>query len=137
MKLKRITSLVLVLSALFAVLQSWQQKKPHVFLVGDSISIHYGPYLKKYTAEFAQLQQKELETIQGKEFPRNGGDSRRVLNYLTYKLNEPGFKPDYLLLNCGLHDIGRDTITRELQVPLAEYEVNLEKIFKLVSDKKK
>lgn len=114
---------------------AWQVEKPHVFLLGDSISIHYGPYLKSYVEDFAELEQKKIETLGGREFSRNGGDSKRVLEYLTYKLKEKDFQPDYLLLNCGLHDVGRDTVTGDLQVPLVDYRQNLEKIVKLIQAK--
>lgn len=127
--------LCLVVATLFITASAWQVKKPHVFLLGDSISIHYGPYLKSYVEDFAELEQKKIETLSGREFSRNGGDSKRVLEYITYKLKEKDFQPDYLLLNCGLHDIGRDTITGELQVPLAEYRQNLNNIVKLLQAK--
>lgn len=125
-----------ILAVILAGSIAWVAPRPKIFLLGDSISIHYGPDLKKFLDGIADLEQKKSETIQGKEFSRNGGDSRRVLAYLTAKIKEPDFNPDYLLLNCGLHDIGRDTLTKELQVPLDEYRKNLESIVELVQKKK-
>lgn len=109
---------------------------PEIFLMGDSISIHYGPYLIKDLAGVAAIDQKKIETLQGREFSRNGGDSKRVLDYLTAKITQPGFNPDYIILNCGLHDIGRDTVTKQLQVSPDEYKTNLRKIFSTIQEKK-
>jgi lysophospholipase L1-like esterase len=110
--------------------------KPGMFVLGDSISIHYGPHLAKFLYGTVEMEQKQAETINGKKFSRNGGDSRRVLAYLSEKLEQPGFKPDYMLLNCGLHDIGYDSITHKLKVPADEYRHNLEKIFTMIRKKK-
>lgn len=134
MNLKRYIAILFLLPVWLMLSAGLQQPKPHVFLLGDSISIHYGPYLKKEAADFAEVELKKIETANGKEFPRNGGDSRRVLDYITHKLKD-GFKPDYLLFNCGLHDINRDTASNELQVPLDEYIKNLEKTIELVKQK--
>lgn len=125
-----------ILTAIITCLMSWAKPRPTVFLMGDSISIHYGPYLIKYLEGTLDIDQKKIETLQGKEFSRNGGDSRRVLAYLTAKLQQPGFKPDYLLLNCGLHDVGHDSITQQLQVPPDEYRKNLRSIFTLIQKNK-
>lgn len=124
-----------VLTCLLIGLVWGKQTLPGIFLMGDSISIHYGPYLIKDLAGVATVDQKKIETLQGKEFSRNGGDSKRVLAYLTAKLAQPGFHPDYLILNCGLHDIGRDTVTHQLQVAPEEYRANLRKIFSLIQEK--
>ena len=125
----------LVLTAVWLASVSWTVRKPTVFLLGDSISIHYGPYLKTFVSDFAVLEQKQTETLSGREFTRNGGDSKRVLDYISFKLRENNFQPDFLLFNCGLHDIGRDTNTNELQVALTAYQDNLERIISLVRDR--
>ncbi len=124
-----------VFACLLFALAWGKQTLPTIFLMGDSISIHYGPYLIKDLAAVATIDQKKIETLQGKEFSRNGGDSKRVLAYLTAKLLQPGFHPDYLILNCGLHDVGRDTVTHQLQVTPEEYRSNLNKIFTLIQEK--
>ncbi|HEX8834101.1 MAG TPA: SGNH/GDSL hydrolase family protein [Abditibacteriaceae bacterium] len=108
---------------------------PHIFVVGDSISMAYGPYLQRYTAgRFAYA--RKGDKIGDIELPHaehdaNGGDSRTVLSYLR-ALHEAGFRTDYLLLNCGLHDIKREPGTNALQVPPEEYLDNLKAIFPLV-----
>lgn len=128
------TTWSVMLCLLFALVLK-KDPLPGIFLMGDSISIHYGPYLIKDLAGVTVVDQKKIETLQGKEFSRNGGDSKRVLAYLTAKLAQPGFHPDYIILNCGLHDVGRDTVTRQLQVPADEYKANLEKIFSMIREK--
>jgi len=62
----------------------------------------------------------------------NGGDSGMVLEYLTAAFAAPNFRPDLLLLNCGLHDIKRPVGSGEIQVPLERYRENLEAITGLV-----
>ncbi len=127
----------LLLAAIIATaLLSMVAAKPTLFILGDSISIHYGPHLKKFLEGTVDVEQKQAETINGKKFSRNGGESRRVLAYLTEKLEQPGFQPDYILLNCGLHDIGHDSVTHQLKVPAAEYRQNLEKVFTMIRQKK-
>lgn len=109
--------------------------KPSVFLIGDSISIHYTDDLKEYGAEWIDLDRKRDD---GKADPEagvmenaNGGDSKMVLGYLKARLKDPGFKPDYLLINCGLHDIKRKMPEGELQVGPDDYRKNLTEIFEL------
>lgn len=103
------------------------------FLLGDSISIHYGPLLAEHIRPFATLARKtgpagDLDNPEG----QNGGDSRRCLTYLRERFAEPGFRPDWLLLNCGLHDLRRGVSgERAYQVPLPEYRANLEAMFAL------
>ena len=66
----------------------------------------------------------------------NGGDSRMVLTYVQTKLKDPNFKPDYLLLNCGLHDIKRNPVSNKIQVGEIEYRENLLAIYRLLKSKK-
>ncbi|HBL78027.1 MAG TPA: lipase [Prolixibacteraceae bacterium] len=131
----RINKQVFFLIAVF-ILTAWSASLPKLFLIGDSISIQYGPYLEKYLRGFASYERKQDDGSANKnlDYPTgaNGGDSKMVLNYLRHKLDEPGFKPDYLLLNCGLHDIKRNTVTREIQVPEEEYRENIETIIQLL-----
>jgi len=103
-----------------------------VYVIGDSISIHYGPYLEKYTKGFISYARKEgvEQSLQNLDVPlgANGGDSSNVLAYLEYKLRAGGIDADILLVNCGLHDIKTEPSTGKIQVPLEEYRKNLEKI---------
>ncbi len=82
---------------------------PLLFVLGDSISIQYGPFLAKNLHNVARydcksglpMALKDLDDPQG----ANGGDSGMVLAYLRERMESGGFSPDVLLLNCGLHDI--------------------------------
>jgi len=113
--------------------------KKHIFLIGDSISIEYGPYLKEYTSDFADMERKENDGLARSNLDvpmgANGGDSRMVLDYLSYKLQEPDFSPDYVLLNCGLHDIKRNPQTYEIQISDLTYCHNLVEIIDLLKKK--
>jgi hypothetical protein len=139
--MQKITRYYWVLASFVCVvlLASWHNRLPKIFLIGDSISIHYSPYLEIYLKEKAVFDRKidnglsenNLDVPQG----ANGGDSRMVLSYLKIKVNEQDFKPDYLLLNCGLHDIKREILSHKIQVSEEEYRQNLESIVKLLKRK--
>jgi lysophospholipase L1-like esterase len=99
----------------------------HLYVIGDSISIHYGPYL--------QMMLTGIMTYSRKTAPNgslndtgtaNGGDSSMVLDYV--RTLQPDRPLDILLINCGLHDIKREVTTHALQVPLDRYEANLRDI---------
>ena len=106
---------------------------PHrLYVIGDSISMHYGPYLEQYLGGAMSYARKtaEEETALGMTGAptANGGDSSKVLEFLEAKERAGGLKADLLLLNCGLHDIKTNPDTGEKQVPLAAYQKNLEAI---------
>ena len=97
-----------------------------IHVVGDSISIHYGPYLERYLGPAFGYSRKEgqagnLDRPEG----ANGGDSSMVLAYLR-ECADAGTHWDILLLNCGLHDVKR--YDGQLQVPAGDYEQNLGQI---------
>ncbi|MFA5535328.1 MAG: SGNH/GDSL hydrolase family protein [Mariniphaga sp.] len=129
---------IILLLAVFMV-TGWNAPLPKLFVIGDSISIYYGPYLEKYLQGIALYERKQDDGTANNnlDYPTgaNGGDSGMVLKFLLHKLNKPDFKPDYLLLNCGLHDIKRNAATREIQVAEEEYRKNLETIFQLLKKK--
>lgn len=105
-----------------------------LFVLGDSISIHYGPYLKKYLSGKMEYSRKGEASETGdlnQVSDANGGDSGDVLDYLQ-KTAEMEY--DILLLNCGLHDI---KVTDGRQVELEQYRSNLEKILRLVDSRGK
>ncbi|MFE5320848.1 GDSL-type esterase/lipase family protein [Paenibacillus sp. NPDC056579] len=108
-----------------------------IFIVGDSISIQYGPYLKKMVESKLHYDRKrgEEQALADLDQPvgANGGDSRMVLEYLNTERSK-GMTYDLLLINCGLHDMKTDPVTGEKQVPLSEYRDNLEKIVATVRD---
>ena len=48
-----------------------------------------------------------------------------VVSYLKELKDNPNFKTDYLLVNCGLHDIKRESETSNTKVSLDQYSKNL------------
>lgn len=106
-------------------------KERSLFVVGDSVSIHYGPYLKRMVEDKFNYDRKrgEKQALVDLDKPvgANAGDSRMILDYFK-ELQQENFKFDVLLFNCGLHDIRVDRVTKETQVSAAEYRANLEKI---------
>jgi len=102
-----------------------------VFIIGDSISIHYGPYLKAYLKNrFTYSRKTGKDGLIDLDDPKgaNGGDSFMVLQYLLdeERTNRPHLKnPDFLFINCGLHDIKTDPAAGKNQVPLKQYQKNL------------
>ncbi|MFH0921567.1 MAG: SGNH/GDSL hydrolase family protein [Fibrobacterota bacterium] len=99
-------------------------------VVGDSISIDYGPHLERFLKPGIRYSRKEgqyknLDVPEG----ANGGDSSRVLRYLEW-LGEKGFRTDCLAVNCGLHDIKQDPVSGKFQVEINRYRENLLEIVK-------
>jgi len=128
---------MLIVMAILSI--SGNSPLPKLFLMGDSISGHYKPFLGKYLAGYVQLESKkdDTQTEKNLDIPGGGniGDSRMALAFLKEKLKDSTFNPDYLLLNCGLHDIKRDLSTNEIQVSEHEYRKNLETIVLLLQKK--
>ncbi|WP_409345154.1 SGNH/GDSL hydrolase family protein [Paenibacillus sp. MBLB4367] len=106
-----------------------------IFLIGDSISVHYSDYLSALIKERYELVPREgiKEALQNINMPigGNGGDSARVLGFLKAQEDEERLNYDVLLFNSGLHDIKRIYETMEIQVELSAYEANLREILKL------
>lgn len=102
-----------------------------LFIVGDSISIQYGPYVKAMTAGNMHYDRKrgEAEALVDLDKPvgANGGDSSMVLQYLLEE-QDKGVQYDVLLVNCGLHDMKTNPDTKEKQVPLKQYADHLQRI---------
>lgn len=105
-----------------------------VFVIGDSISMHYGPFLKAMLEGAFRYDRKggPGEALIDLEKPAgtNGGDSTVVLAYLRW-LRDGGRKLDILLVNCGLHDIRTDPVSGARQISLDDYAANLERIVDL------
>jgi lysophospholipase L1-like esterase len=100
---------------------------PTLHIVGDSISIHYGPYLQTMLTGVMTYSRKTAPDGNLDDAgAANGGDSSLVLDYL--RTLQPDRSFDTLLINCGLHDIKRDVMTHAVQVPLDQYEANLREI---------
>ena len=100
---------------------------PTLHIVGDSISIHYGPYLQTLlTGIMAYSRKTAPDGSLDDAGAANGGDSSMVLAYLQSLRPEQPF--DVLLLNCGLHDIKRDPVTNQPQVSTDHYAAHLRAI---------
>lgn len=107
-----------------------------IFVIGDSISMHYGPHLEAMLAgrfSYARKTGTEPELL---ALPNpdaaNGGDSGQVLAYLQAMFAGGGIPADLLLLNCGLHDLKTDRQTGTKQVPLEAFCRNLPAILALL-----
>ncbi|GJM29670.1 MAG: hypothetical protein DHS20C17_23050 [Cyclobacteriaceae bacterium] len=123
------------ISLLLLVTAFHQQSNPRLFVIGDSISIQYGTYLEQYLEGKLIYQRKQDDggapkDLEVPETP-NGGDSRMVVEYLKVKLQDPSFSPNYLLINCGLHDIKRNPESNRRQVSPEAYRKNLTSILDL------
>ena len=107
----------------------------HLYVIGDSISLHYGPYLQAYLAGVATYARKEgeEEALLNLDNPQgaNGGDSGMVRAFLAAKIAAGDLDADLLLVNAGLHDIKTDPATGRKQVPLDAYAANLRAIVDL------
>lgn len=108
-----------------------------IYVVGDSISIQYGPYLHGYLKGIMEYARKEgeEEALLNLDCPQgaNGGDSSMVLSFLKGKAGSDGIDADLLLVNCGLHDIKTDPSSGARQVSLGQYECNLRSILQTVA----
>jgi lysophospholipase L1-like esterase len=106
----------------------------NLFVLGDSISIHYGPDLERFVSGVFSYSRKNpppnadveasLNSATSLHGP-NGGDSSMVLEYLRYRRAEDPIPEGILLLNCGLHDIKTSVETGKLQIGPEDYEQNL------------
>lgn len=109
-----------------------------VYVIGDSISIQYGPYLERSLCGKIAYSRKEGEAdaLENLDQPMgaNGGDSAMVLDFLQTKLKQASFVADILVVNCGLHDIKTDPETNQRQIPIDQYDENLNAIFEISSD---
>ncbi len=106
----------------------------NLYVIGDSISIHYGPFLEQQLQGVMGYARKEgakddLDNPNG----ANGGDSSMVLDYLQSLEASGGIDADLLLVNCGLHDIKTDRETGHKQVTIEDYAKNLRAIIELAA----
>lgn len=120
--------------ALAGSMRAWRQ--PQVFLVGDSISMNYHEALQQLAQGHYGYSRKgglaEAEANLDVATGANGGDSTRVLNYLTEVMAKDLVDAPYIVVNCGLHDIKTDPHSAAKQVPLAQYRSNLEQLVERV-----
>ena len=103
-----------------------------VHIIGDSISIHYGPYLKKYIQNRLIYSRKE-GSEENLDLPEgaNAGDSSMVLEYLN-KCKSENLRWDIVVINCGLHDIKK--INGVYQINIDNYQQNLQTIFDILKE---
>ncbi len=128
-KLKKLGFIAIAITIAATVLLGFKKSLPKVFVVGDSISMHYGPYLEKSLIGFFTYDRKKgSENSLDNPNGANGGDSNMVVSYLKELKENQNFKMDYLLVNCGLHDIKRSSENSNPQVSLEQYSKNLYEI---------
>ncbi len=112
---------------------------PTCFLIGDSISVQYAPYLEKYLDGIVVLDRKDgdAEAYKNLDIPRgaSGGDSKMVLDFLKVQLKDPSFQPDYFVFNFGLHDIKHNLPKGEIQIGLEDYKDNLTTVIRLLKER--
>jgi len=103
--------------------------RPGIYVIGDSISIQYGPYLERALGDAVAYRRKEGEdeAVLNLDTPRgaNGGDSGMVRGFLRGLADHGGFRTDLMLVNCGLHDIKTDPATGSIAVEPDAYRENL------------
>jgi lysophospholipase L1-like esterase len=134
---------VLVLVVFLLQGSVWAADKPRLFVVGDSISIQYGPYLEAFVSgSFAYDRKRDAaggaKAEHNLDVPRgaNGGDSAMVLAYLKARAERDPLRAEVLLLNCGLHDIKTDLTTQAKQVAPDAYARNLRAILDVAKQMK-
>lgn len=109
---------------------------PNIFWLGDSITLHYYPYLARYLQEVARLEARSgyREAVQDINHPRgaNCGDSSMVYAFLQTMLPRSEFSSQWIVFNCGLHDIKTDPASGQRQVEPDDYARNLDGIIGLI-----
>ena len=110
--------------------------KKKIFLLGDSISLHYNPILIPATADKYDWETKpgRAEALKNLDIPvdANGGTSKSVLSFLRDEEARDALHYDYLLFNCGLHDIVQAQKGGEMRVDAGNYHKNLTEIVELM-----
>jgi len=112
--------------------------RPLLYVLGDSLSIGYGPDLKRFVEPRWRYNRKgglgaTLDDPIHASGP-NGGDSRMCLEHLRAYQASKLPRPAVLLLNCGLHDIKQPPGSTQNQVPIDEYRRNLQTIVECVRE---
>lgn len=114
-----------------------QTRLPRIFWIGDSIAVHYRPWLLRNLEGVAEIETRGgySEALKDLDHPRgsNCGDSTMALAFLKVLVEREDFASfNWVVFNCGLHDIRRDPATDAIQVPLQEYRETLSGILELV-----
>ncbi|MBA7568302.1 hypothetical protein ES708_10023 [subsurface metagenome] len=123
----------IILIVLLVVLSSGNNRLPRIFIIGDSISIGYTPFVKEYYKDIALVEHN----------PGNAGDSGRGLENIRKWLGEGDW--DIIQINWGLWDLcyrhpdsklygNRDKINGTLTFTIDEYKANLDSIVTIIQD---
>jgi len=111
-----------------------------VLLVGDSIRLDYGKYLKNYLKDDIELYGRPDEESAYKNLDiavgANGGCSNRVLDYVKEMVESDSFNFDYFVFNCGLHDIIRIRPEEKIVTDEETYRYNLSEILRIAAERK-
>ena len=108
----------------------------NIYVIGDSISMHYGPYLEELcSGKYGYGRKNGSEGYDNLDIPKgaNGGDSAMVRKFVERQGENGAFGYDTVLLNCGLHDVKR--LDGDYQVDIKEYKNNLKALAKLFKEK--
>jgi len=127
---------LLSLLLFFLQLSFYNDKKPKVLIIGDSISIGYTPFVQEYFAQRATIIHNEGNA----QHTRTG-----LLNIENWLGNESW---DVIQFNWGLWDLcyrhpdskeqgNRDKIKGKIEFTLQEYESNLDSIVFILKKKTK
>ena len=100
---------------------------PNVFIVGDSVSIGYTPYVAKLMSNIALVQHSPYDNSDG-----GAEETAYGLQCLDYFFQSPRgepLKPDVIMFNWGLHDgpLGNKTIPGQAGLPDV-YKIQLQTI---------
>lgn len=105
---------------------------PLAFFIGDSISVHYGEHIQALLSGRFRYGRKtgRERVIRGLPIKKNasGQNSTLALMYIEAMLAAGAWRPDLLVLNCGLQDISRSRATGMIATPLPQYRRNLGQI---------
>ena len=106
-----------------------------LYIIGDSISIEYGPSVEKSLPSAVSYARKKglSEAMANLDIPTgvNGGDSSMVLAYLQSLCADESFRPDILAINAGLHDLRKNPQDGSYQNSLKQYRLNIRAIAEL------
>lgn len=99
--------------------------------LGDSIAFGYREDLITFLSDELEILTKEglKEAAQDLNIPvgTNSGDSKMLYTYIDYENNQGRICYDYVMFNCGLHDIKANIETGVQQILIGDYEKNLNK----------
>lgn len=111
---------------------------PTLFVIGDSISVHYGPFLEEYLRGVFTVTRKPGvdEALKDLDVPQgaNGGDSGMVVEWMEWVKGTGAPRCDLMIVNCGLHDVRAQIGTLEKQVSIERYAENVKRISRLARE---